>query len=106
MLELLGNLLDNACKWAVSTVVCRIEGGEQIAILVEDDGTGLKDDDIQYLPRRGSRLDENVEGHGLGLAIVGDIVKLYGGSIGFSRSPEMGGLSIQIFLPITATPSR
>ena len=99
MLELLGNLLDNACKWALSKVVCRIEGGEQIAILVEDDGAGLQDDDIQYLTLRGSRLDENVEGHGLGLAIVGDIVKLYGGSISFSRSSELGGLSIQIFLP-------
>ncbi len=99
MLELLGNLLDNACKWAVSKVICRIEGGEQISILVEDDGAGLQDDDIQYLTRRGSRLDENVEGHGLGLAIVGDIVKLYGGSISFSRSPELGGLRIQIFLP-------
>ena len=99
MLELLGNLLDNACKWAASKVICSIEGGEQIKILVEDDGAGLQDDDIQYLTRRGGRLDENVEGHGLGLAIVGDIVKLYGGSISFSRSPELGGLSIQIFLP-------
>ena len=99
MLELLGNLLDNACKWALSKVVCRIEGGEQISILVEDDGAGLKDDDIQYLTLRGSRIDENVEGHGLGLAIVGDIVKLYGGSISFSRSSKLGGLSIQIFLP-------
>ena len=59
----------------------------------------MQDDDIQYLTPRGSRLDENVEGHGLGLAIVGDIVKLYGGSISFSRSSELGGLSVQIFLP-------
>ena len=100
MLELLGNLLDNACKWAASIVVCCIEGGERITIRVEDDGAGLKDDDIHYLTRRGTRLDENVEGHGLGLAIVGDIVKLYGGGISFSRSPELGGLSIQIFLPL------
>jgi signal transduction histidine kinase len=99
MLELLGNLLDNACKWATSKVVCHIEGGEQIAILVEDDGTGLKDDDIHYLTQRGNRLDENMEGHGLGLAIVGDIVKLYGGTISFSRSAELGGLGIHILLP-------
>lgn len=99
MLELLGNLLDNACKWAASKVLCRIRDGEQIAILVEDDGTGLKDDDIHYLTQRGTRLDESVAGHGLGLAIVSDIVKLYGGTISFRRSPELGGLKLEIRLP-------
>ncbi len=99
MLELLGNLLDNACKWAASRAVCRIEGGERIGILVEDDGKGLKDDDIQHLTERGTRLDETAEGHGLGLAIVGDIVKLYDGSITFRRSDELGGLSVRIALP-------
>ncbi len=99
MLELLGNLLDNACKWASSKVLCRIRDGEQIAILVEDDGTGLKDDDIHYLTQRGTRLDESVAGHGLGLAIVSDIVKLYGGTISFRRSPELGGLKLEIRLP-------
>ena len=99
MLELLGNLLDNACKWAASRVVCRIEGGERIGILVEDDGKGLEDDDIHHLTERGTRLDENAEGHGLGLAIVGDIVKLYDGSITFRRSDELGGLSVRILLP-------
>ncbi len=99
MLELLGNLLDNACKWAAFRVVCRIEGGEQTGIYIEDDGKGLKDRDIQHLTERGTRLDESKEGHGLGLAIVGDIVKLYGGSITFKRSEDLGGLSVTIFLP-------
>jgi len=99
MLELLGNLLDNAYKWAVSRVICRIEGSERISILVEDDGKGLKDGDIHLLTQRGTRMDENVEGHGLGLAIVGDIVKIYDGSITFGRSDELGGLCVQIFLP-------
>ena len=99
MLELLGNLLDNAFKWAASRVVCRIEGAERIGILVEDDGKGLKDDDIDHLTERGTRLDEAAEGHGLGLAIVGDIVKLYDGSITFKRSRELGGLSVHILLP-------
>ncbi len=99
MLELFGNLLDNACKWAASKVVCSITMGEDLVFLVEDDGSGLKDEDIHNLTQRGTRLDENVEGHGLGLAIVGDIVKLYGGSIGFSRSDELGGLRVQVLLP-------
>ncbi len=99
MLELLGNLLDNGCKWAATRVICRIGGHQEIRIQVEDDGAGLLDEDIQGLTRRGTRLDENVEGHGLGLAIVGDIVKLYGGSIQFSRSASLGGLCVTLLLP-------
>ncbi len=99
MLELLGNLLDNACKWAHSRVLCRIRDGEPLEILVEDDGVGLEDEQIAHLTRRGTRLDENVEGHGLGLAIVGDIVKLYGGRMDFRRAAGMGGLCVRISLP-------
>jgi signal transduction histidine kinase len=99
MLELLGNLLDNAGKWAASKVLCVIHADDDICISVEDDGTGLEDADIHNLTQRGTRLDENVEGYGLGLAIVGDIVKLYGGSISFSRSEELGGLRVQVVLP-------
>jgi len=99
MLELLGNLLDNACKWAASRVLCRIEGEERIGIIVEDDGKGLQDDEIHLLTERGARLDETIEGHGLGLAIVGDIIKLYEGNITFRRSDELGGLCVHIILP-------
>ncbi len=99
MLELSGNLLDKACKWAVSKVICSVYMGEDLALVVEDDGAGLNDDDIRNLTQRGTRLDENVEGHGLGLAIVGDIVKLYGGHISFSRSKELSGLRVQVLLP-------
>lgn len=107
MLELLGNLLDNACKWAASKVICAIHADDEIYIIsVEDDGTGLQDDDIHGLTQRGTRLDENVEGHGLGLAIVGDIVKLYGGSIDFSRSAELGGLMVRVVLPGAGNKTR
>ncbi len=99
MLELLGNLLDNAFKWAASRVVFEIDGGERIGIRVEDGGKGLKDDDIQHLTERGTRLDETAEGYGLGLAIVGDIVKLYDGSITLKRSDDLDGLSAHILLP-------
>lgn len=101
MLELLGNLLDNACKWASSSVSCRLSGEEWIQILVEDDGDGLSDSDLERLTQRGTRLDETVGGHGLGLAIAKDIVKLYNGSINFGRSTRLGGLQVQIILPNT-----
>jgi signal transduction histidine kinase len=102
MLELLGNLLDNACKWAVSKVRCHISADNAIHILVEDDGQGLSDDALAQLTRRGVRLDEMVEGHGLGLAIAKDIVKLYGGEMGFTRSRALGGLRVAIQLPLQA----
>lgn len=98
LLELLGNLLDNACKWATSRVECRISGGETIEILVEDDGAGISDRDLERLTERGGRLDESVEGHGLGLAIAKDIVKLYGGTLEFSCSPTFGGLRVRLCL--------
>ena len=99
MLELLGNLLDNASKWAASKVACRILSNEQIQILIEDDGMGLSDQELERLTQRGARLDETVEGHGLGLAIARDIVKLYGGSMQFGRSPQLGGLQVKVVLP-------
>jgi signal transduction histidine kinase len=98
MLELIGNLLDNACKWATSRVQCTISGREQIIIQIEDDGPGRSDEEIDQLTQRGVRLDENVEGHGIGLAITKDIVKLYGGHIRFGRSTNLGGLYIEIKL--------
>ena len=97
MLELLGNLLDNACKWAQSEVAIRISSPSKnfISITIEDDGRGVTNEQLKSLTQRGRRLDESVEGHGLGLAIVNDIVKLYGGSISFSQA-ALGGLQIKI----------
>jgi len=103
MLELLGNLLDNACKWAGSGVICSLEEGEQIRIRVENDGPELSAVELERLVERGTRLDETVEGHGLGLAIAKDIVKLYGGSIEFDRSPALGGLRVTVHLPRSDT---
>jgi signal transduction histidine kinase len=92
MFELLGNLLDNAYKWANREVRVSLTGEAEITMSVEDDGKGLTDEDLHRLAQRGSRLDESVEGHGLGLSIALDIAKLYGGAIAFDRSPELGGL--------------
>jgi signal transduction histidine kinase len=98
MLELLGNLLDNACKWAASEITCEFRGDAEIEIIVADDGQGISDDELGSLAERGVRLDESIEGHGLGLAIARDIVNLYGGELAFSRSVELGGLQVAVRL--------
>lgn len=98
MLELMGNILDNACKWANSTVRCKISGTDIINITIEDDGPGCTEQEISQLTQRGVRLDETVEGHGLGLSIAKDIIKLYNSEIHFARSEALGGLSVVIEL--------
>ena len=98
MFELIGNLLDNAYKWGRQTVRVSLSGETDLEISVEDDGEGLTDGDLERLTQRGSRLDESVEGHGLGLSIALDIAKLYGGAIQFDRSPNLGGLRVRVRL--------
>lgn len=100
MLELLGNLLDNACKWADGKVRCSIEQGKAVVIQVEDDGPGVSPEALTRLAERGVRIDESVDGHGLGLAIAKDMVKLYGGEMTFELSPELGGLQVRVSLPL------
>lgn len=104
--EVLGNLIDNAGKWAESRVMVTataIESEDENArslmeILVEDDGPGVPDSDLDTLFERGRRLDERVPGTGLGLAIVRDIVEMYGGQARLERS-ELGGLAAVLRLP-------
>jgi len=99
MLELIGNLLDNACKWAEAKVFCELCFDSVITIVIKDDGLGISEQEIEQLILRGSRLDETIEGHGLGLAIAKDIVKLYVGDISFSSS-DIGGLQVKINFPL------
>ncbi|WP_256604728.1 ATP-binding protein, partial [Pseudomonas sp. RIT409] len=99
MLELLGNLLDNACKWADSTVRLSItETPEGYRLLIDDDGPGIPPVQREDVVGRGHRLDEQVTGHGLGLGIVKDIVESWGGHIHLLDSP-LGGLQVRIELP-------
>jgi signal transduction histidine kinase len=104
MLELLGNLLDNASKWSRGRVALTIEVDDDVRLRVEDDGPGVAEQELQHLAGRGVRIDEQSPGHGLGLAIVQDIVKLYNGSLDFARSEKLGGLCVQVRLPINSSP--
>jgi signal transduction histidine kinase len=101
--EMVGNLLDNACKWSKSRVMIRAEMLENTArpmldIRVEDDGPGITDAEAEAAFERGNRLDEAVPGSGLGLAIVRDIADLSGGSVRLGRS-AWGGVRADLILP-------
>jgi signal transduction histidine kinase len=97
--EMLGNLMDNACKWAHDKVqVSTRQAGDRLSVLVDDDGPGLNEEERQALFQRGTRLDESVPGTGLGLAIVRDMAELYGGTVGLARAPG-GGLRAELVLP-------
>jgi len=97
--EMLGNLLDNACKWAASQVQVRAERhGARLRLAIEDDGPGLTAGQRAKVLERGQRLDERMPGSGLGLAIVADIVQLYGGRIALEPA-AIGGLRVSLELP-------
>jgi signal transduction histidine kinase len=99
MLELIGNLLDNACKWAKHEVHCELQGDEHhLQLVVEDDGPGCSDAEIEQLTTRGVRIDESAPGHGLGLAIVRDVVEIYAGVLSLQRSERLGGLCVVVRL--------
>ena len=97
--EMLGNLLDNACKWAKSNVKIQsfLENGAVI-VTVDDDGSGLAASMRDVVLQRGVRADEAAPGSGLGLAIVRDLVELYEGTFSLEDSP-MGGLRARLRLP-------
>jgi two-component system, OmpR family, sensor histidine kinase PhoQ len=103
--ELVGNLMDNACKWCKEKVrVCvaiddaRSAAGENLSLTVEDDGPGIAEEHRAKVLERGVRTDEKVPGHGLGLAMVHDTVDLYGGRLTVDASP-LGGARFSLRLP-------
>ena len=104
LLEMVANLVDNACKYGRSQVVVRLlpafESNGLFEVVVEDDGPGLSDDEISRAMARGARLDEAAPGQGLGLSILKETVDLYAGELIFERG-ELGGLKARLRLPAT-----
>ena len=102
--ELLGNLMDNACKWCKGQVKVAVtldltaDPKQRLLIAIEDDGPGISEADRARVLERGVRADERVPGHGLGLAMVRETVDLYGGRLAIERS-MLGGARISLALP-------
>lgn len=104
--EMVGNLLDNACKWAQSRVAVEVvcdrgrnnSSSQVLRITVDDDGHGLSSAERAQVAQRGARLDETKPGSGLGLSIVVELASLYGGSLNLGTAP-IGGLRAELVLP-------
>jgi signal transduction histidine kinase len=100
--EMIGNLMDNACKYGRSKVEVSLEpeaaGATNLTLAVDDDGPGLSPEQQEVALKRGARLDESAPGAGLGLSIVSDLARAYGGSLRFERA-ALGGLRAVLTLP-------
>jgi signal transduction histidine kinase len=104
--EMIGNLVDNACKWATSRVAIEVvreqpdpaKKRDTLRIIVDDDGRGLSPSEREQVAQRGRRLDETKPGSGLGLSIVVELASLYGGELTFGSAP-LGGLRAELVLP-------
>ena len=99
--EMIGNLVDNACKWATSRVAVEVvseKSGQVLRIAVDDDGRGLSRSECEQVSHRGQRLDETKPGSGLGLSIVVELAHLYGGKLELGAAP-IGGLRAELTLP-------
>jgi two-component system sensor histidine kinase PhoQ len=98
LLEVVGNLLDNAFKWCLTRVrvAARREAG-RLVLWVEDDGPGIPADQTQHLGERGARVDLSAPGHGIGLAVVREICQAYGGDLAIAAS-ALGGAQVRVSL--------
>ncbi|MFI4975096.1 MAG: sensor histidine kinase [Caulobacterales bacterium] len=100
LLEIAGNVMENACKWCKGRVrvAATSLSPAQWRLVVEDDGPGLASADRDEVLRRGARLDESAPGSGLGLSIVDELARAYGGALTLGDSP-LGGLQVEALLP-------
>ncbi|MBF0180890.1 MAG: sensor histidine kinase [Magnetococcales bacterium] len=101
LLELSGNLLDNACKWARERV--RLTVTDALCLQVEDDGEGCPPEHHARILKRGERADDATAGQGIGLAVVAEIVADYGGRLELGASEDLGGFRVTVFLPAQET---
>ena len=102
--EVMGNLLDNALKWAASDVQLDVSERDdgQIVITIADDGPGIPKEEIAKATQSGQRLDTSMPGTGLGLAIAHDLIHAYGGKILLARDEVLGGLAVHMRLPFAS----
>jgi len=105
--EMVGNLLDNACKWAEEKICIQVKvenskqvSGRTLIVFVDDDGPGLTQSELEAVVKRGKRLDETKPGSGLGLSIVADLSGMYNGSFALQQAPT-GGVRAKLLLPST-----
>lgn len=104
--EIVGNLMDNACKWCNSYVKVSIELNPRkdrrnysLLLHIEDDGAGIPVGKFNQILKRGTRVDENIHGHGIGVSVVNEIINLLGGKLDGGRSKALGGMHWRIYLP-------
>jgi two-component system sensor histidine kinase PhoQ len=104
--EIAGNLMDNACKWCRGTVKVNVslnqrKGRQNFAVLleIEDDGPGIPAEKLADILKRGVRADENIHGHGIGMAVVYELTGLLGGLLEGKKSEALGGMKWCVYLP-------
>lgn len=98
LMELLGNLVDNAYKWCDRCItISAKQYPDHVLIQVKDDGPGIRENEIARILERGVRADQSIPGHGIGLAIVRDIIQVYGGNLSIVRNHPTGAcIAIQL----------
>jgi two-component system sensor histidine kinase PhoQ len=104
--EIIGNLMDNACKWCKHQVKVSIELNPRkdrrnyaLLLHIEDDGAGIPVGKFNQILKRGTRADENIDGHGIGVTVVHEIIQMLGGKLDGGRSKSLGGMHWRIYLP-------
>lgn len=104
--EIIGNLLDNACKWCrhrvkinVSLNVRKNRRNFSLMLIIEDDGPGIPQEKLSEILKRGVRADENIHGHGIGMAVVYELIGLLGGKLEGAKSKSLGGMIWSVYLP-------
>lgn len=104
--EIVGNLVDNACKWCRRKVKVTVSQNPRkdrrnyaLLIQIDDDGSGIPDGKLNEILKRGARADENIDGHGIGMTVVYDLIGILGGKLEGNKSSELGGMSWRVYLP-------